>query len=34
MKQFLMSLGLLLIAFGVVKLAIALFQLAREKHNG
>lgn len=34
MSKFLWSLGLLLLAFGVVKLALALIQRQKERANG
>ncbi len=34
MKEFLISLGLLLIAFGLVKLVLALIQRYRENNHG
>lgn len=34
MKEFLSALGLLLIAFGAVKLVLAILQRRRERNNG
>lgn len=34
MKEFLSALGLLLIAFGAVKLVLAILQRRREQNNG